>query len=122
LGKIGEIEARINDLKEKRKWFLILFLLFVLLPVPIASLALYSVERCQGVTLTLAFSYCFKIITGIDTNATITPKSEVGSVIIMSLGVFKVVFLGLAAGIIVTSVEIMILKRRRPLGPPGEKQ
>jgi len=112
--------SALTDLKSKRKFWTILFLIFVVVPLPVATIAFSQIEGVGSLPYDRAFFFSFQKLTGVDTNSTYVPHSNWSVALVTSLGLLKLAFLGLGAAIIVASIDIAILERKMPPAPPGQ--
>jgi hypothetical protein len=112
---IGELQDEINDLKKLRKWLIVFFVLFVVLPIPIGGIVLYNAERSVNSSITSeldGIAYCFQVATGAKIANTTVTTTNVGKLISGILGLMNLVFFGFIASIITCWIEISIKDKR----------
>ena len=113
---IGTIQQEINDLKSLRKWLIILFILFAVIPIPVCGVIFYEVEKhksCVVRSQVDGIAFCFEVATGADiTN--IVPVTSLGKAMVSIVALMNLVFFGFISAIITCSVEIYIKQKSLP--------
>ncbi len=117
---IADNENKIRDLKQKRLWFVILFLIFILIPLLISPFLLVEFE--PDLDYNRAFLYTVQEVTGINTNSTIVLRTPQSVGLVAVLGILKFVFIGFGAAIFATELDILMLKRKRHKAPDVHKK
>jgi len=100
----------------------VLFLIFITVPLAISPFLFVVFESKSQLTYDRAFSFAIQEVTGIDTNSTVVMKTSQSVELVAILGILKFVFIGLGAAILMTQIDIEILKRQRPDAPPTKKK
>jgi hypothetical protein len=122
LSGLEDNRQKIKDLQNTRRWFLGLFILFVLVPLAISTYLFVQFEGSNQLSYGSSFLFAVEEITDIKTNSTVVPHSSSSVALITVLGVFKLIFIGFAAALVITTVDIHLLKRQRPPVPPGARK
>jgi hypothetical protein len=122
LSSLEDNRQKIKDLKNTRKWFLGLFVLFVLAPLATSTYLFVQFEGPNQLSYGASFLFAVEEITDIKTNSTVVPHSSSSVALIAVLGIFKLIFIGFAAAMVITTVDIHLLKRKRPPIPPGARK
>lgn len=91
------------------------------MPLPVSTVLLVRFEGYSGITYSQSFLYSVQELVGIQTNSTVALHSAPAVTLVAVLGVLKLLFIGMGAGIVITSIEIRILVKRLPATPPGKK-
>jgi hypothetical protein len=113
---IGTIQQEINDLKRLRKWLIMLFIIFAVIPIPVCGVIFYEVEKrnnCVVKSPLDGIAFCFEAATGADVTG-ITPVTNLGKVVVSIVALMDLVFFGFITAIITCSVEIYIKQKSLP--------